>query len=198
MLQSYADGVDLHLLTTLAILNMSKEEYAALPQPDRVRWRVVAKTVNFGIAYGIGADGIVKNCRKAGHVLHRNAAKAKAKARGYIDAFYALYEGVKEYIDNIHEFIETYGYISSVFGRTRDLSHVWSRDNDEAAKALRQGVNFTIQSTASDLTVSSLITVNQMIQDKYPRAKLIANIHDALDFDVPIAVSYTHLRAHET
>lgn len=214
MLDSYRSGEDLHRKTALAILNMTNEEYETLPKHEQKKWRTVAKRINFGIAYGTGpgtivsllhsenifltlTDDDVSEMKRRGEIPQEDFREAKDIASGYIDAFYNLYPEVENYIERVRNHCERRGSIKSVMGRTRNLpeaQYTWDRDAQE--RALRQGVNFTIQSVASDITLTSLILVRNYTKRHFKKSvRLFASIHDAIDADAKLNVAYDYIES---
>lgn len=157
MLEAYRLGKDLHTMTACMIFNMSEEEFAKLPKDEQKRRRTVAKRVNFGIAYGIGAPGI-QSTLKSDRVL-----VSEDEARGYLDAFYEKYPRVTSWIERVEHATTDDEFSLSMFGRRRRLESVRSQIDDVVARALRQGVNHVIQSTAGDMTQTALCLFDQEV-----------------------------------
>lgn len=198
MLRVYLEGGDIHLQTTLSIfsdrlLEMaqgSPKKFKGLTDPKDIyerlekvdpyehkNMRTVAKRVNFGISYGIGAAGIIKQLRAEGVLIDYDDARA------YIDRYFDVYEGVRRFIDNSHEEVAEIGYARSVYGRIRNLPEVFSDDDDLVARAYRQATNFEIQSPASDTTVTALVLVNSYLINAGLLTLPIKTVHDSLVFD---------------
>lgn len=155
MLEAYRLGKDLHTMTACMIFNMTEEEFSKLPKDEQKRRRTVAKRVNFGIAYGIGAPGI-QSTLKSDRVL-----VSEDEARSYLDSFYEKYPRVTKWIERVEQCTTDDEFSLSLFGRRRRLESVRSHSHDVVARALRQGVNHVIQSTAGDLTMTALCLFDQ-------------------------------------
>ena len=198
MLSAYREGKDLHKLTTLLIYDMSEDEYDSFPEGKRKLMRTVAKRINFGVVYGIQSEGVVRILKKENIII------SEAEAAEYIKKFFDSYSGVEAWVRKTEDYMLDSGISKSAFGRVRRFPEVlyqrsvlksskyWTQGaqdyfaySNSTQKAKRQAVNHVIQSTASDLTLCSLIVVNKWIKATYPNDASIFNIiHDALDFDV--------------
>jgi uracil-DNA glycosylase family 4 len=157
MIDAYATGKDLHMLTACLIFDMTEEDYHKLPKDEQKRRRTVAKRVNFGIAYGIGGEGIKFTLGKDGVVVDVDTA------RSYLDSFYEKYPKVTRWLDRIHKSSAEHEFSRSLFGRRRRLEQFRSRVKDVIARAERQAANHVIQSTASDFTMTALTLMDQEI-----------------------------------
>ena len=216
MLEAFARGEDLHLLTTCKIFGITPEIYylaeaekpvdpalftsemrAKLDKKDlkilakgghkaaekAAFWRTVAKRVNFGIAYGIGGRGIAGQLASQEPPIHIS----DDEARGYIDTFYDAYPLVKRWIYDMIDLTEEQGFIESLFLRRRRLPEIYSENEDTQARARRQAVNHIIQSSASDMTLTALTRMSELMDDsKHLSGKAfpILTVHDSIVFDV--------------
>jgi len=192
MMSAYKEGKDLHRLTMLSIYGISEEEYNSYDKDKQVLMRTVAKRVNFGVIYGITAGGIVNILEGEGIVIEEDEAEL------YIGRFFEAYPGVEEFIQNVKGKMYEDGVAVSAFGRVRrfaeallasylrkiagyDSPHLYGT----LSKSERQAANHVIQSTASDLTLCSLIAFDDwLIKQDVEKAKTFAVIHDAIDVDV--------------
>jgi DNA polymerase-1 len=165
MQYAFNSGADLHTYTAQLLFNkekVSKEE------------RQIAKTVSFLIVYGGGAF----NLSETMGIPVRRAEKIIANYRN-------VYPGIFEYMEFVNGFIKSNGYAYSIFGRRRNLPDVHSRDKGVVNRALRQGLNFTIQSAASDILLSSLLGLYRRINDLGMDSRIVATVHDSIELICP-------------
>lgn len=180
MINNYRNNGDLHLLTTTKIFECTPEDWKSREQEGAAsakQQRTVAKRLNFGIIYGIGAEGIMNLLRSEGVYITYEEACA------YIDKFYQSYPQVKTWIDSTHVSLETFGYLESRFGRRRRLPQVFSANNEMVARAKRQGTNFLIQSMASDIMLANTVLMNEWLLKKGLKSVPIITVHDSLVLD---------------
>ena len=196
MLDIYREGKDLHQQTMFAIYDTDEDESSQWDDSTRKLRRTVAKRINFGIAYGITAEGIVRILENEGILVNNE------EAEHYIEMFFRNYPSVKTFINKIENRMFKTGNSVSVFGRVRRFPEVTSFNvllgnsptdyikdryfNDNFGKinsAKRQAVNHVIQSTASDITLCSLVVLNGWLKSNYDNVCIYNSIHDAIDLD---------------
>ena len=162
---AFNQGADLHSYTARLLFNkenISKEE------------RQIAKTVSFLIVYGGGAFN-----------LSETMGIPMARAEKIIKDYENVYPGIFAYMEFVNEFIRKNGYAYTIFGRKRNLPDVYSRDRSVVNRALRQGLNFTIQSSASDILLTSLLGASQRFVEAGLKAKPLATVHDSIEIVCP-------------
>ena len=162
---AFNQGADLHSYTARLLFNkenISKEE------------RQIAKTVSFLIVYGGGAFN-----------LSETMGIPMARAEKIIKDYENVYPGIFAYMEFVNEFIRKNGYAYTIFGRKRNLPDVYSRDRSVVNRALRQGLNFTIQSSASDILLTSLLGASQRFVEAGLKAKPLATVHDSSEIVCP-------------
>jgi uracil-DNA glycosylase family 4 len=137
--------------------------------------RQAAKSVNFGIVYGLEAKGLSEQL----HIPQWEAEK-------FIESYFNAYPGVRAYIDRTKDFIRRNKYVVSKFGRYRRLPEVDSSDKFVQEEAYRQGVNFTIQSPASDITTLAYNDLYDWVHQRGLQSVVWALIHDAINWDSPL------------
>ena len=135
--------------------------------PPELRSR--AKAINFGIVYGIGAFSLSKNI----HV-------SVGEARQYIDAYLRTYAGVAAYQREIVEQARRDGYVSTIYGRRRELSDIRSTNHNVRAFAERVALNTPVQGTAADIIKLAMNRVSRRIHEEGLDARLILQVHDEL------------------
>ena len=165
MQKAFIEGADLHSYTAKLLFqkeDISKEE------------RQIAKTVSFLIVYGGGAFN-----------LSETMGIPVRRAEKIISSYKKVYPGIFTYMDFVNEFIKENGYAYTIFGRHRNLPDVHSRNRSVANRALRQGVNFTIQSAASDTLLCSLLGISDRFSAKRMRSRVVATVHDSVEIISP-------------
>jgi DNA polymerase-1 len=161
MQHAFKSGADLHTYTAKLLFNketITKEE------------RQIAKTVSFLIVYGGGAFNLAETMRIP-----------MERAEAVIKNYQRVYPGIFRYMEFVNQFIKDNGYAYTIFGRRRNLCDVNSRDRSVVNRALRQGLNFTIQSSASDILLCSLIGVSKRFSEANLDSKVVATVHDSLE-----------------
>ena len=151
MIDAFIRDDDLHVLTALLLMDLTIEQYNALPDEDKKTFRTIAKRINFGIPYGVAGPGI--SGMLAGEGIKRDADTCE----GYIDKFFREKPKVQTWIDRVQASTVEDTISRSLFGRHRRLEQVRSRINSVVNRAQRQSINHPIQSTAADMTMSSLV-----------------------------------------
>lgn len=177
MLQAYREGADFHTLTAISISGSTPEGYKALPDAKRKWWRTLAKRVNFGIVYSIGAAGLVNTLKTDGVIV------TSEYARELIDVFFAAHPVLVNWIRELQSFVRQYGYFESPMGRIRRLPEVFSSSEEIIARALRQAGNFPIQSSSADMTLMALVLIDEWMRKEKMRSKCILTVHDSIGVD---------------
>ena len=165
MQHAFKTGADLHTYT--AKLLFGKDEISK-------RERQIAKTVSFLIVYGGGPFNLAETM-----------SIPMVKAKEIIKNYQHVYPGIFRYMDHVNEFIRNNGYAYSIFGRRRNLPDVNSSDRSVVNRALRQGLNFTIQSTASDILLCGLLGIDKRFKENKLKARPVATVHDSVEVVCP-------------
>jgi len=142
--------------------------------------RQAAKAITFGIMYGAQAQNISEQITKETGVFC-----SPSEAQGHIDDYFAEFHKLAEWIQSSKDFIATNGFVYSFFGRKRRLGNVKSTDRAEKSHSIRSGLNFLVQSTASDVNLLGSIDANEHIKAKGMKAKIFALVHDSVLAEVP-------------
>ncbi|WP_455379208.1 DNA polymerase, partial [Petrachloros mirabilis] len=163
----FTKGEDIHMATAMEIFG--------LPSSQITRdMRRAAKTVVFGIVYGISPFG-----------LSQNIGVSQAEAKKYIDTFFEKFSAVRALMDkNIAEGKEK-GYTTTILGRRRPIPELQSGDPAQRGFGERMAVNSPIQGSAADLIKVAMINVHKALQNELPHTKMILQVHDELIFEVP-------------
>lgn len=142
--------------------------------------RQAAKAVTFGIMYGAGPKKISEQVTKdSGKYFSQQEAKE------VIDDYFQSFHGLKKWINDNHRFIEQNGFVYSFFGRKRRLPNVKSSDAGIKSHSIRSGLNFLVQSAASDINLLGAIDMHDRIQAKKMKARIFALVHDSILAEVP-------------
>jgi DNA polymerase-1 len=167
LLAVFAKGEDIHMATAMEIFG--------LPSSQITRdMRRVAKTVVFGIVYGISPFG-----------LSQNIGVSQADAKKYIETFFEKFSAVRALMDRNIEEGKTKGYTTTILGRRRPIPELQSGDPVQRGFGERMAVNSPIQGSAADLIKLAMINVNNMLHHEMPHTKMILQVHDELIFEVP-------------
>ena len=167
--QAFASGVDVHRSTASLIFNVPLDEVS----PEQRR---IAKTINFGVMYGMGT-----------HSLAMDLKIAHSDAKQFIDQYFERYSAVKAFVESTRKSSEEIGYVTTLLGHVRTITEINSRSAVERAKAQRIAVNTVIQGTAADLVKLAMLRVEKLLTERGLGARLLLQIHDELVFEVPEA-----------
>jgi DNA polymerase I len=157
MLSALRSGVDLHSFTASKLYNCAIESVGK----DQ---RYLAKTINFGIFYGMGPK---RFSEETGTPIRQ--------ASQFIKSWYAAYPGVKTWLERIENELIEKGFVTSIFGRRRRLPLNVAKDEGEYRHMIRQACNFPVQSIASELTQMAMVLI-----DDADVGHIIGNVHDSI------------------
>ena len=132
-----------------------------------------AKTVNFGIIYGVSAFG-----------LSEQTSLNRQESAVLIDTYFKTYPKLKLFIENQIEFARKHGYVQTIFGRRRELRNINSRNAFIRGHDERNAVNMPIQGSAADIIKLAMIKIHNQFQQKGLLSKMVLQVHDELVFDV--------------
>jgi DNA polymerase-1 len=169
LLKAFAEGMDVHRATAAEVFGV---EPAAVTSEQR-RY---AKTINFGLIYGMGAFG-----------LAASLGIERAAATQYIERYFARYPGVKRYMDETKTSAREKGYVETLFGRRIYLPEINGGNGPRKAGAERQAINAPMQGTAADLVKLAMIAVQAALDDAHKQTLMVLQVHDELVFEVPEA-----------
>lgn len=166
MLDAFNNGIDIHSATAAKVYKVGIEEV------DR-SMRSAAKSVNFGIIYGISAFG-----------LSQNIGISRSESKQIIEQYFEEFPAVKEYMDLSIQKARDNEFVETLYGRRRYLKDINSRNAVMRAAAERNAINAPIQGTAADIIKVAMIDIANKISKEKLRSKMILQIHDELLFDV--------------
>jgi DNA polymerase-1 len=132
-----------------------------------------AKTVNFGIIYGVSAFG-----------LSNQTDLSRTEAKVLIETYYRTYPKLRDYISDQVDFARDHGYVQTVLGRRRYLKDINSRNAVVRGAAERNAVNAPIQGSAADIIKIAMINVHKKLEEGNYQTKMLLQVHDELVFDV--------------
>ena len=142
--------------------------------------RQAAKAVTFGIMYGAGPKKISEQVTKDSGKFF-----SPTEAKEVIDDYFQSFHKLRKWIDNNQKFIEHNGFIYSFFGRKRRLPNVSSTDAGIKSHSIRSGLNFLVQSAASDINLLGAIDMGQFIKSQNMKSRIFALVHDSILAEVP-------------
>ncbi|MFL9843137.1 DNA polymerase I [Flavobacterium rhizosphaerae] len=166
MIRSFQNREDIHASTAAKVFNV------ALAEVTREQ-RSNAKTVNFGIIYGVSAFG-----------LSNQTSLSRSESKDLIDAYYATYPMLRNYINQQVEFARENGYVSTISGRRRYLKDINSANAVVRGAAERNAVNAPIQGSAADIIKIAMINIHKKLTEENWKSKMLLQVHDELVFDV--------------
>lgn len=169
MLAAFRNGQDIHAATAARIYGLPIEQ---ITKDQRRK----AKIANFGIIYGISAFGLAQqlDC-------------SRAEAKQLIDDYFAAFPSVIRYIESQKELARQRGYAETLFGRKRYLPDINSQNATVRSFAERNAVNAPIQGTAADIIKMAMVSIHRRLKAEGLQAQMIMQVHDELNFNVPVA-----------
>lgn len=166
MIDAFAHGQDIHRSTAARVFGVPLEEVTK-------EQRSHAKSVNFGIIYGVSAHG-----------LSRQTGLPRSESAAIIDSYYKTYPKLRDYIESLKEFAREHGYVETIMGRRRYLPDINSRNANVRGAAERNAVNAPIQGSAADIIKKAMIDVFAELSSGEYTSKLLLQVHDELVLDV--------------
>ena len=166
MIKAFQNNEDIHRSTAAKVFNVPLEEVTKEQRSN-------AKTVNFGIIYGVSAFG-----------LSNQTSLSRKESAELIDAYYATYPKLKSYMSNQVDFARENGYVQTVLGRRRYLKDINSANMMVKSGAERNAVNAPIQGSAADIIKIAMINIHKKLVSENWKSKMLLQVHDELVFDV--------------
>ncbi len=167
MIEAFKSGVDIHTATASKVWGVPIDEV------DK-EMRRKAKTVNFGIIYGISAFG-----------LSQRVQISRSEAKEIIDNYFIQFPGIKSYMDNTILAARESGFVETISGRRRNLRDINSRNATVRGFAERNAINAPIQGSAADMIKMAMIKIQNWLNSSELKTKMILQVHDELLFEVP-------------
>jgi DNA polymerase-1 len=167
--KAFADDIDIHAVTASQMFDKPVQEVGA-------DLRRSAKTINYGIIYGIGAFG-----------LAQRLGIPQAQAKAYIDAYFEQYPGIRDYMEKAKAEARDKGFVSTLFGRRCYVPEINARVPHRRSYAERAAINAPIQGSAADIMRRALVSVARRLERERAGARLLLQVHDELVLEVPEA-----------
>ncbi|GAA4269092.1 DNA polymerase I [Hyunsoonleella aestuarii] len=166
MIEAFKNGEDIHASTASKVFNVPLNEVTREQRSN-------AKTVNFGIIYGVSAFG-----------LSNQTDLSRSESKELIDTYYETYPKLRAYINEQVDFARDNGYVQTVLGRRRYLKDINSRNAVVRGAAERNAVNAPIQGSAADIIKIAMINIYNKLKEGNYKTKMLLQVHDELVFDV--------------
>ena len=167
MQDAFISGMDVHTATAAQVFGVAPEQVTSLQRRH-------AKAVNFGIVYGISEFSLAEDI-----------GVSRYEAKDYIDSYLAHYSGVREYMKNVVVKARESGYTATLYGRKRYIPELTASNFNIRSGAERIALNTPIQGSAADLIKLAMIGVENALNEHYPEAKLLLQVHDELIVECP-------------
>jgi DNA polymerase-1 len=166
MIQFFKDGKDIHKITASKIFKVPEEKV------DETM-RYVAKTLNFGVLYGMGAYGFAEG-----------AKVSRKEAKIFIEEYFKNFQGVADYVKSSIAKVKKDGFVETIFGRKRFIPEINSLDPRLQRAAERMAINHPVQGTAADIIKMAMIKCGEIIKPYKNEVKMILQVHDELLFEI--------------
>lgn len=167
LIEAFNSGADIHRSTAGSVFGVAPE----LVSDEQRR---VAKMINFGIIYGMSAFG-----------LSQRLGIPRGDAKSFIEAYFDKFPAVQDYTESTLEQVEQEGRVQTLYGRSRWLPDISSRNRNMRENAKRMAINARIQGTAADVQKLAMIAVDDRLRTEFPAAKLLLTVHDELVVEAP-------------
>ncbi|MBN1880924.1 MAG: DNA polymerase I [Deltaproteobacteria bacterium] len=164
---AFLKGEDVHASTASLIFGVDPKDITS-------DMRRKAKTINFGIIYGISAFG-----------LSQQLGIGRDEAAAFIDSYFEKFSHVKQYMDGVIEQARHDGYVTTIMDRRRYLPELKSSDRNVRSFAERMAINTPVQGSAADLIKRAMITLDRRLTNELPDSRMIIQVHDELVLEVP-------------
>jgi len=167
LLNAFRRDEDIHSATAAQVFGVE-------PQAVTPDMRRVAKTVNFGVIYGMSDYG-----------LEQATGLSREEAAGFITAYFEKYPGVKQYLEATKEQARKEGYVQTILGRRRSIPEINSQNRQVREAAERMAINMPVQGTSADIIKVAMINLDREIDKRQLASKMLLQVHDELIFEVP-------------
>lgn len=171
MQDAFISGQDVHTVTAAQVFAVPAEQVTALQRRH-------AKAVNFGIVYGISEFSLAEDI-----------GVSRWEAKDYIDSYLAHYSGIRAYMKQVVEDARACGYTQTLYGRRRQIPELKASNFNIRQGAERMALNTPIQGTAADLIKLAMVRVEDALNQHFPEAELLLQVHDELIVECPEAIA---------
>ena len=168
LIKAFHDGADIHASTA------PRTCYGVPMDEVTAEMRRIAKTINFGIIYGISGFG-----------LANRTGLSNEEAQTFINQYFERYPGVKEYMEVTKHKAKAQGYVQTVLGRRRHFPEFNSRNHNLRMAAERMAINMPIQGTSAEITKLAMIGVQNRMDEAHMQSRMLLQVHDELIFEAP-------------
>ncbi len=165
--KAFADGIDIHAATASEMFDIPLAEMTG-------EYRRRAKTINFGIIYGISAFG-----------LANRLGIGREEAGAYIKQYFERFPGIRDYMEETKAFCREHGFVSTIFGRACHYPAIRAGNANERMAVERQAINAPIQGSAADIIRRAMIRMEDALSRSKLHAQMLLQVHDELIFEVP-------------
>ncbi|MBT3627216.1 MAG: DNA polymerase I, partial [Rhodospirillaceae bacterium] len=165
--EAFHNGVDIHALTASQVFDTPIEDMDPMVRRS-------AKAINFGIIYGISPFG-----------LARQLGVAQGEAKAYIEAYFARYPGIKDYMERTKKEAHERGFVATLYGRRIHLPGINEKNPAHRGFSERAAINAPIQGTAADIIKRAMIVMEEALSTDGLKARMLLQVHDELIFEVP-------------
>ena len=169
LIEVFKRGADIHRATAAKVFNV----HEALVTPDQRR---AVKVINFGVLYGMSAFR-----------LSQELSISNAEAKEFIEAYFARYPRIQEYLDRTLQEARSTGKVRTLFGRVRYIPEIHNRSWTVRGNAERMATNAPIQGTAADLLKLAMIALDRELTQQSPRSEMLLTVHDEIVIEAPEA-----------
>jgi DNA polymerase-1 len=169
LLDAFRRDEDIHRATAAQVFGVEPAKVT----PDMRR---VAKTVNFGVIYGM-----------SGYGLEQATGLSREEASQFIAAYFEKYPGVKKYLESTKEQARKLGHVQTILGRRRSIPEINSPNRQVREAAERMAINMPVQGTSADIIKVAMINLDREIEKRQLKSKMLLQVHDELIFEVPEA-----------
>jgi DNA polymerase-1 len=167
LFEAFNSGIDIHTKTAMDVFDKTEDE---VTPEDRRK----AKTVNFGIVYGISDFGLAEQL-----------GVSRWEAADFIDKYYEKYPGIRTYMNSLVKDCEKNGYVTTLCGRRREIPEIRNANRMVREFGKRAAMNAPIQGSAADLIKLAMIDIDRMMKNAGVKSQMILQVHDELIFNVP-------------
>ena len=167
LLDAFLRDEDIHAATGSLMFDVPVDQVAS-------EMRRIAKTLNFGVIYGLSPHGIAQQ-----------TGFSREDGARFIESYFGKYPGIREYIEKTKATALETGYVQTVLGRRRYLPEIHASNFNVRAAAERMAINMPVQGTAADIMKLAMVRVHRRLEEQKLRARMLLQVHDELVFEVP-------------
>jgi DNA polymerase-1 len=166
MLDFFKEGKDIHKMTASQIFNIPEEKVGN-------KERSIAKTINFGVLYGMGIVGLAEA-----------SGIQRSEAKKFIEEYFNDFKGIASYVENSIKEAKDFGFSKTFFGRKRFLPEIHSTDFRIRQAAERMAINHPVQGTSADIIKMAMVEISKKIPISGKNSRLLLQVHDELVFEI--------------